>query len=108
MRRIGVLIGSGENDAVSKSMSFAFIHALAELGWTDGGNLRTDCRWGGGDTNRMRAVAQELVASQPDIIVTDTTPATVALQRETRTIPIVCYPRRRNHEQKTALGVYRG
>jgi putative ABC transport system substrate-binding protein len=48
-----------------------------------------DVRWGGSDINRMRALAQQLVGLQPDILVTDTTPATVALQRETRTIPIV-------------------
>ena len=48
-----------------------------------------DLRWAGGDTNRIRALAQELVGLQPDIIVTNNTPATVALQRETRTIPIV-------------------
>jgi len=48
-----------------------------------------DLRWYGGDINRFRALAQELVGSQPDIIVTDSTPATAALQGETRTIPIV-------------------
>jgi putative ABC transport system substrate-binding protein len=48
-----------------------------------------DLRWAGADTNRIRALAQELVGSQPDVIVTNTTPTTVALQRETRTIPIV-------------------
>jgi hypothetical protein len=58
--------------------------------------------------NRIRGLAQELVGLQPDIIVTDTTPPIVALQRETRTIPIVCCLRRGNHEQETALGVDRG
>jgi putative ABC transport system substrate-binding protein len=48
-----------------------------------------DLRWAGADTNRIRALAQELVGLQPDIIVTTSTPATVALQRETGTIPIV-------------------
>jgi putative ABC transport system substrate-binding protein len=59
------------------------------LGWTDGRNVRMDLRWGGGDINRMRALAQELVGLQPDIILTGTLAATVAVQRETRTIPIV-------------------
>jgi putative ABC transport system substrate-binding protein len=59
------------------------------LGWTDGRNVRMDLRWADGDINRMRALARELVSLQPDIIVTNTTPATVAVQRETRTIPIV-------------------
>jgi putative ABC transport system substrate-binding protein len=59
------------------------------LGWTDGRNVRIDLRWGGGDANRIRTVAQELVRLQPDIIVTGGTPTTAAVQRETRTIPIV-------------------
>jgi putative ABC transport system substrate-binding protein len=48
-----------------------------------------DLRWTGDDINRIRALAQELVGLQPDTLVTDTTPATAAVQRETRTIPIV-------------------
>src|SRR5262249_47330680 len=63
--------------------------ALADLGWTDGRNVRMDLRWGGGDTNRIRALAQELVGLQPDVILANTTPVTAALQRETRTVPIV-------------------
>jgi putative ABC transport system substrate-binding protein len=59
------------------------------LGWIDGRNVRIDPRWGGGDNNRIQALAQELVGLQPDIIVTGATLATVAVQRETRTIPIV-------------------
>jgi putative ABC transport system substrate-binding protein len=105
VRRIGVLMPFDENDSESKHRYSAFTQALADLGWTDGRNVRMDVRWTGDDTNRIRALAQELVRLQPDIILTDSTPATVALQRETRMIPIVCYPRRRNHEQKTPLGV---
>ena len=48
-----------------------------------------DLWWAGSDTGRIRALAQELVGLQPDIIVTDSTPVTTAVQRETRTIPIV-------------------
>jgi hypothetical protein len=59
------------------------------IAWTVGRNVRMDFRWTGGDINRIRALAQELVGLQPDVILTDTTPATGALQRETRTIPIV-------------------
>jgi putative ABC transport system substrate-binding protein len=89
VRRIGVLMASDENDPGYKRIVSAFTQALADLGWTDGRNLRMDLRWGGTDANRMRALAHELVGLQPDIIVTITTPATVAVQRETRTIPIV-------------------
>src|SRR6516165_9466600 len=88
VRRIGMLM-QDENDPFAKPYVSAFIQALAGLGWTDGRNMRMDLRWGGGDINRIRALVQELVGLQPDIIVTGTTPATVAVQRETRTIPIV-------------------
>ena len=90
MRRIGVLMGGpDENDPWWKPRLSAFAQALADLGWTDGRNLRMDLRWYGGDINRIRALAQELVGLQPDIIVTSSTPATAAVQRETRMIPIV-------------------
>jgi putative ABC transport system substrate-binding protein len=89
MRRIGVLIGRDENDPEGKPRYSAFTQALADLGWTDGRNVRIDLRWEGADTDRIRALAQELVGLQPDIILTDGTPATAALQRETQTIPIV-------------------
>jgi putative ABC transport system substrate-binding protein len=88
-RRIGVLMGGDENDPFTKTVVSAFTQALADLGWADGRNVRMDLRWGGDDTNRMRALAQELVGLQPDIIVTGATLATAAVQRETRTIPIV-------------------
>jgi putative ABC transport system substrate-binding protein len=89
VRRIGVLMPGDENDPAQKTYFSALTQALADLGWTDGRNVRMDPRWGGGDANRIRALAQELVALQPDIIVTPGTLVTAALQRETRTIPIV-------------------
>jgi putative ABC transport system substrate-binding protein len=88
VRRIGVLMPGDENDPVRKTSVSAFTQALADLAWTDGRNVRIDLRWYGDDNNRIRALAQELVGL-PDIILTGGTPATVALQRETRTIPIV-------------------
>src|SRR6516225_9192634 len=88
-RRIGVLLGLNENDPDQKRRLSAFTQALAGLGWTDGRNLRMDLRWFGADINRIRALAQDLVGLRPDIILTNGTPATAALQRETRTIPIV-------------------
>jgi len=89
VRRIGVLMALDENDPEMKLRHSAFTQALADLGWTDGRNIRMDLRWAGGDTNRMRALAQELVGLQPDIILANATAVTAALQRETRAIPIV-------------------
>jgi putative ABC transport system substrate-binding protein len=87
MRRIGMLIvGDGEPGLPFVS---AFTRALAGLGWTDGRNVRMDLRWHGDDNNRIRALAQELVGLQPDIIVVVGNLATAAVQQETRTIPIV-------------------
>jgi len=84
-----VLWPTDENDPEGKRRHSAFVQALADLGWTDGRNVRTDVRGYGDDSNRIRALAHELVALQPDIILTGGTPATAAVQRETRTIPIV-------------------
>jgi putative ABC transport system substrate-binding protein len=89
VRRIGWLSGFDENDPEGKLRYSAFTQALAGLGWIDGRNARIDLRWGGGDNNRIRASAQELVGLQPDIILANSTEATIALQRETGTIPIV-------------------
>ena len=89
VRRIAVLLSGDENDPLYKPFLSAFAQALADLGWTDGRNVRMDPRWGGGDTNRIRALARELVGLQSDIIVTGTSQATIAVQRETQTIPIV-------------------
>jgi putative ABC transport system substrate-binding protein len=89
VRRIGVLMPGDENDPAYKSRLSAFMQALAELGWTEGRNVRMDVRRYGSDIDRIPALVQELVGPQPDIIVTNGTPATVAVQRETRTIPIV-------------------
>jgi putative ABC transport system substrate-binding protein len=81
MRRIGVLT------PFEKVPEFS--QALADLGWIDGRNVRMDVRWGGGDVNRMQVLAKKLVGLQPDVILASTVPVTAALQRETRTIPIV-------------------
>jgi ABC transporter substrate binding protein len=89
VRRIGVLrAGDGQDPELKRPYS-TFTQAFADLGWTDGRNVRMDLRFGGGDINRMRALAQELVGLQPDIIMTGGNAATAAVQRETRTIPIV-------------------
>jgi putative ABC transport system substrate-binding protein len=88
VRRIGVLMWLDENDPGAKSDLSAFTQALAGMGWIDGRNVRMDLRWHGDNMDRIPALAQELVGLQPDVILASGS-ATVALQRETRTIPIV-------------------
>jgi putative ABC transport system substrate-binding protein len=89
VRRIGAIIVDDENDPVMRSELSAFTQALAGMGWTDGHNVRMDLRSTGNEINRMRALARELVGLQPDMIVTAGGLAALAVQRETRTIPIV-------------------
>src|SRR5262245_7281425 len=92
MRRIGALLPYDENDPEPKTYLSAFVRGLAELGWTDGRDMRMDIRWAAGNVERMRIFAKELIELQPDVLLSDGTPASAALQRETRTIPIVFAP----------------
>ncbi len=89
MRRIGVLMPFAENDPDAVAQLSGFLQGLAQLGWTDGRNVRMELRWAVGSVDRTRMFAKELVDLQPDVILAHSTPATAALQRETRTIPIV-------------------
>jgi putative ABC transport system substrate-binding protein len=89
VRRIGVLMLGDENYPLRKTYVSVLTQALSGLGWTDGRNLRLDLRYYGADINRTRALAQELVRSQPDVIMTVGATVTAALRRETRSIPIV-------------------
>jgi ABC-type uncharacterized transport system substrate-binding protein len=89
LRRIGVLMGSAEGDPQAKTNLAIFTRTLRQQGWEEGRNIRIEYRWAASDAEQMRAFAKELVALQPDLIVGHTTQVTAALQRETRTIPIV-------------------
>lgn len=89
VRRIAVLLGQAEDDSGTQLRLAALKEGLAVLGWVEGRNLSIDLRWSAGDVNRASALARELVALKPELIVCTTTPVTAALRRETRTIPIV-------------------
>jgi putative ABC transport system substrate-binding protein len=67
----------------------AFIQGLQKLGWNEGDNFRTDIRWAGDDTERYRKYSEELLGLNPDIILASATPSVAALQRITRSVPIV-------------------
>ena len=88
LRRIGVLMSLGEADPEAKASLSAFTQRLAELGWTDGRNLRIDVRWGS-DTDGIGAHAVELVSTNPEVLLADSTPTIQELQRLTQAIPIV-------------------
>jgi putative tryptophan/tyrosine transport system substrate-binding protein len=89
MRRVGVLMGFEESDPEAKAFLSAFTHGLAEFGWIDRRAVRIDVRWAAGNVDRAQMFAKELVDLQPDVILSQTTLATAALQRITQTIPIV-------------------
>lgn len=89
MRRIGVLMGYAENDPEAQTRFAAFKQELLALGWDERRNLRIDLRWASGDFDSASRFAKELVALHPEVILSNTTPVTTALQRETKTVPIV-------------------
>ncbi len=89
MRRIGVLISVAEADPEGQRWVQALLQGLRELGWKRGTNLEIDLRYGDSNNERMRTIAKELVAAQPEVLQVTSTPGTAAVLEETRTIPVV-------------------
>jgi len=87
MRRIGVLVGLAENDPEMKARLAGLRQGLEKFGWFEGGNMRIDYRFAPAGAH-AQSLARELVALQPDLILAQSTPAALAAQAETRTIPI--------------------
>src|SRR5262249_60936550 len=88
VRRIGVLTGLAD-DADTQAHMAAFLQGLAQLGWTEGRNLRIDTRWTAGDADRGRKYAAELAAVAPDVILASGSSVLAPLLQATRTVPIV-------------------
>ena len=89
VRRIGILMAYSENDREYQSHLAAFREELQKLGWTEGRNVRIDYRWAALDPEMMRRFARELIALQPDVILSSSSPTTVSLLEETHSIPVV-------------------
>jgi putative tryptophan/tyrosine transport system substrate-binding protein len=89
VRRIGVLLPYAENDAEAKSHLSALTQQLKRLGWSEDRNIRIDVRYAAGIAEQYPALAKELAALQPDVFLSESTPAAAALKQETGTIPIV-------------------
>ena len=89
VRRLGVLLPYAENDAEAKSHLSALAQELKRLGWSQDRNVRIDVRYAAGMADQYPALAKELAALQPDVFLSESTPAAAALKQETRTIPIV-------------------
>jgi putative tryptophan/tyrosine transport system substrate-binding protein len=90
VRRIGVLMSVPENDPEAQAWLGTFSEGLQQLGWTAGRNIRLDYRWAAPfDAESRQRVGKELVALQPDLILTQNTVSTASILQETRSIPIV-------------------
>jgi putative ABC transport system substrate-binding protein len=89
MRRIGVLMFFAADDPAAPPLVSAFAQGLQERGWTVGGNVRIEYRWGANDLDRFRKYATELVALAPDVIVATAGSIVGALQQASRSVPIV-------------------
>lgn len=88
-RRIGVLMNFRSDTPEGQARLAALMQALQKLGWNEGDNLRTDIRWAGDDVERYRKYSEELVGLNPDVILASTSQSVAALQRITRSVPIV-------------------
>jgi putative ABC transport system substrate-binding protein len=89
VRRIGVLMPLAKDNPEARVRIAAFLEELQRLGWTGGRNLQVEYRWETGEPNFHSKAAMELVALSPDVILATATPAVAALQRATRTVPII-------------------
>jgi putative tryptophan/tyrosine transport system substrate-binding protein len=89
VRRIGILMAYAESDSVYQAYVKAFREGLQKLGWEEGRNIRFDYRWATSDLELIQRSAKELIALQPDLILSSSTPTTASLLRQTRTIPII-------------------
>src|SRR5205814_10197736 len=89
VRHIGVLMGSAEDDTETKRNLETFRLTLERLGWSEGRNLHVEYRFAPGSRGLEQATAHEMIGLRPDVVVGMSTPVTAALQRESRTIPIV-------------------
>src|SRR6266536_329992 len=89
MRRLAVLMNLAADDPIGQARIAAFLQGLAQLGWTDGRNLRLDTRWAAGDADDIRKYAAELVALTPDVILAAGGATAGPLLQATRTVPIV-------------------
>jgi putative tryptophan/tyrosine transport system substrate-binding protein len=89
MRRIGVLTGFAENDPEAQRRIAAFMQGLAELGWSNGRNVRVDFRWGSANPDLIRGYAEEMVRLQPDVMLVNSSSVLKFVQQITHSIPIV-------------------
>jgi putative tryptophan/tyrosine transport system substrate-binding protein len=89
LRRVGVLLALAEDDPEAKSRLAAFRLGLAKRGWSESSNIQLVYRFAAASARQPQPFARELVALQPDVVLAHTPPVASALQRESRSVPIV-------------------
>lgn len=89
MRLIGALMSFRSDTPESQKRVTAFAQALQKLGWNEGDNVQTEIRWAGDDAELNRKYSEELVGLKPDVVLASPSQAVAALQRITRSVPIV-------------------
>ncbi len=87
--RIAVLMGYPEFDPQAQANAVALRQGLRALGWLEGQNIQIIFRWAGGDPEKAKVFAKELVDLSPDVLVPSTNQVTEIVQHQTRTIPVV-------------------
>jgi putative tryptophan/tyrosine transport system substrate-binding protein len=107
IRRVGIIMGFAENDEVWRAYLASFRQGLQELGWTEGRNIRFDHRFTGESEERMLAMAEEVVALQPDVILVSTNSVVSATLKATRSIPVVVYGSTRRTSDRGRLPIER-
>ena len=91
MRHIGILMAFSENDREARFWAAGFREELGKLGWTEGHNIQIDTRWATADVESLQRFAKQLIALQPDLILTSSTPATAAMRQQTNTHPALLH-----------------
>jgi putative ABC transport system substrate-binding protein len=89
MQRVGVLMNFGPDEPEGRSREKAFVQGLQNLGWRNGGSLQIDTRWAANDAELYRRYSEELVALAPDVILAGGSPSLLALQKVSRSVPLV-------------------
>src|SRR5215469_11034735 len=89
VRRVAILMSFSRGDQLGQAHFASFVQGLQTLGWIEGRNVHIEARWPGVDLASIQREARELMALHCDVIVTTSTPITLAVQRETSAIPTV-------------------
>ena len=89
IRRVAVLMATGDTDPEGRARLNAFLEAFQQRGWTHGSNVQIDIRWTGGDPEQVRDIVADVIVRNPDVILANSTPVVALLKRTATAIPVV-------------------